>query len=155
MTAVGIFAIIASDLMEGIKSDAQIDTLSGLFNRRGFEPRALNNDRYVISLCHGPAGLLAAGMGEAEEDFLFRDYEMCVFPDSLDTGANIDIGYIPGPMPWLLGERLRELGVKIVNSDITGKVHRDRRLLTGDSPLAANNLGKLAAETLLADVATR
>jgi len=42
MTAVGIFAIIASDLMDGIKSDAQIDTLSGLFNRRGFEPRALD-----------------------------------------------------------------------------------------------------------------
>ena len=42
MTAVGIFAVIASDLMDGIKSDAQIDTLSGLFNRRGFEPRALD-----------------------------------------------------------------------------------------------------------------
>jgi len=40
MTAVGIFAVIASDLMDGIKSDAQIDALSGLFNRRGFEPRA-------------------------------------------------------------------------------------------------------------------
>lgn len=36
---------------------------------------------------------------------------------------------------------------------ITGKVHRDRRLLTGDIPLASNNLGKLVAETLLADVA--
>jgi molecular chaperone Hsp31 and glyoxalase 3 len=109
----------------------------------------------VISLCHGPAGLLAAGIGENKEDFLYRGYEMCVFPDSLDTGANIDIGYIPGPMPWLVGERLRERGVKIVNADITGKVHKDRRLLTGDSPLASNNLGKLAAETLLADVATR
>lgn len=42
MTAVGIFAVIASDLMDDIKSDAQIDTLSGLFNRRGFEPRALD-----------------------------------------------------------------------------------------------------------------
>jgi len=40
--AVGIFAIIASDVMDGIKSDAEIDTLSGLFNRRGFEPRALD-----------------------------------------------------------------------------------------------------------------
>lgn len=58
-------------------------------------------------------------------------------------------------MSWLVGERLRELGVKIVNADITGKVHKDRRLLTGDSPLASNNLGKLAAETLLADVAAR
>ncbi|MDX3978103.1 GGDEF domain-containing protein [Shinella sp.] len=42
MTAVGIFAVIASDVMDGIKSDAQIDVLSGLFNRRGFEPRALD-----------------------------------------------------------------------------------------------------------------
>ncbi|MNL61341.1 Molecular chaperone Hsp31 and glyoxalase 3 [compost metagenome] len=94
-------------------------------------------------------------MGEDKENFLYRGYEICVFPDSLDTGANIDIGYIPGPMPWLVGERLRELGVKILTSDITGKVHKDRRLLTGDSPLASNNLGKLAAETLLADVAAR
>lgn len=42
MMAVGIFAVIASDVMDGIKSDAQVDALSGLFNRRGFEPRALN-----------------------------------------------------------------------------------------------------------------
>lgn len=41
MTAVGAFAIIASDVMDGIKSDALTDALSGLFNRRGFEPRAL------------------------------------------------------------------------------------------------------------------
>ena len=40
MTAVGVFAVIASDVMDGIKSDAVIDTLSGLLNRRGFEPRA-------------------------------------------------------------------------------------------------------------------
>lgn len=41
MTAVGVLAAIASDVMDSIKSDALIDTLSGLFNRRGFEPRAL------------------------------------------------------------------------------------------------------------------
>ncbi|WP_331135459.1 GGDEF domain-containing protein [Sphingopyxis sp.] len=41
MTAVGVLAVIASDVMDGIKSDALIDNLSGLFNRRGFEPRAL------------------------------------------------------------------------------------------------------------------
>lgn len=113
------------------------------------------NDRYIISLCHGPAGLLAAGLNEPKDEFLFRDYEICVFPDSLDAEANVDMGYIPGPMPWLVGERLRELGVKLLNDDMTGKVHKDRRLLTGDSPLASNNLGKLAAETLLADIASR
>lgn len=32
----------------------------------------------------------------------------------------------------------------------TGQVHRDRILLTGDSPLASNALGRLAVETLLA-----
>lgn len=41
MTAVGVFAVIASDVMDEIRTDALIDTLSGLFNRRGFEPRAL------------------------------------------------------------------------------------------------------------------
>lgn len=40
--AVAIFAIIAVDVMDGIKSEAQTDALSGLFNRRGFETRALD-----------------------------------------------------------------------------------------------------------------
>jgi D-lactate dehydratase / protein deglycase len=31
--------------------------------------------------------------------------------------------------------------------------HRDRKLLTGDSPFAANALGKLAAESLLEEAA--
>ena len=55
-------------------------------------------------------------------------------------------------MPWLVGEKLKELGVEILNTDITGKCHRDRKLLTGDSPLASNNLGVLAAEALLREV---
>jgi diguanylate cyclase (GGDEF)-like protein len=40
--AVAIFAIIAVDVTDGIKSEAQTDVLSGLFNRRGFETRALD-----------------------------------------------------------------------------------------------------------------
>ena len=74
---------------------------------------------------------------------------MVVFPDSLDEGANQEIGYMPGKLKWLLAERLENLGVKIINEGITGQVHNDRKLLTGDSPLAANNLGILAAEELL------
>ncbi|CAK7193271.1 Protein/nucleic acid deglycase HchA [Commensalibacter sp. Nvir] len=110
---------------------------------------ALKNERFVISLCHGPAGLLSTTVGHSENDFPFKGYEICVFPDSLDTGANLDIGYIPGEMPWLVGERLKQCGVNIVNKDMTGRVHKDRHLLTGDSPLASNQLGKLAVETLL------
>ncbi len=113
---------------------------------------AINNDKYIITLCHGPASLLAASVGESKEDFPFKGYKMCVFPDSLDEGANIDIGYIPGNLPWLVGSSLVDLGVEILNEGITGQTHKDRKLLTGDSPLASNNLGKLAAEALLAEV---
>lgn len=114
------------------------------------------NDRYYISLCHGPASMLAANVGKPKGDkFIYEGYEVAVFPDSLDTGANIDIGYIPGKMPWLVGEELKKLGVTLVNKGITGQTHQDRFVLTGDSPLASNNLGKLAATTLLEDVAKR
>lgn len=110
---------------------------------------ALENDRFIITLCHGPACLLAPALNEDPEDYPFKGYEICVFPDALDEGANVDIGYMPGQLPWLLGARLKELGVKIMNDDLTGAVHRDRKLLTGDSPLASNALGKMAAKALL------
>lgn len=112
---------------------------------------AVKKDKKVITLCHGPAGLLAASVGEKDEDFLFKGYELCVFPDALDEGANQDIGYMPGRLQWLLQARLEKLGMKVVNetAGITGQVHKDRNLLTGDSPLAANALGILAADELL------
>ncbi|KAI8254177.1 Protein/nucleic acid deglycase HchA [Colletotrichum sp. SAR 10_98] len=117
---------------------------------------AHQNERYYITLCHGPASMLAADVGKpAGSKFIYDDYEIVVFPDSLDSGANIDIGYIPGKMEWLVGDRLRKLGVKTLNEGITGQTHQDRYLLTGDSPLASNNLGKLAASVLLKDVAGR
>ncbi|KAI8226001.1 Protein/nucleic acid deglycase HchA [Colletotrichum sp. SAR 10_96] len=117
---------------------------------------AHQNERYYITLCHGPASMLAADVGKpAGSKFIYDGYEIVVFPDSLDSGANIDIGYIPGKMEWLVGDRLRKLGVKTLNEGITGQTHQDRYLLTGDSPLASNNLGKLAAGVLLKDVANR
>ena len=107
---------------------------------------ALEHDRPVITLCHGPAALLAATDDQGRS--LFAGYEACVFPDALDSGANIDLGYLPGAMSWLLAERLAEQGVTVVNDDMSGQVHRDRLLVTGDSPLAADALGRLAVETL-------
>lgn len=104
-------------------------------------------DRKIVTLCHGPAALLAGSIDENK--FLFDGYEMTVFPDSLDEGANQEIGYMPGKLKWLLAERLEKLGVKIINTGITGEVCKDRNVLTGDSPLAANNLGILTADELL------
>ncbi|MFV2029022.1 glyoxalase III HchA [Neisseria sp. S1] len=107
----------------------------------------LDKNRYIITLCHGPAALVS--LADEQGAFPLKGYELCVFPDSLDEGANIDIGYMPGRLPWLVAERLQALGMKVMNEDITGKVCQDRQLLTGDSPLAANNLGILAADVLL------
>ena len=111
---------------------------------------ALKNDKKIITLCHGLAGLLAGDIDEKE--FLFKGYEMTVFPDSIDEGANQEIGYMPGKLKWLLAEKLESLGVKILNEAISGQVHIDRNLITGDSPLAANNLGIVIADELLKQV---
>lgn len=44
---------------------------------------AMANDKFVISLCHGPAALLAAGLGETRDSCLFNGYRICAFPDAL------------------------------------------------------------------------
>lgn len=113
---------------------------------------AQKHQHFIISLCHGPAALLAAHSKDDPASFIFKDYKICVFPDSYDANELPKIGYLPGEMKWFVGESLEKLGVQILNKDITGQVHRDRNLLTGDSPLASNALGKLAAKTLLEEI---
>jgi molecular chaperone Hsp31 and glyoxalase 3 len=110
---------------------------------------ALDADRFIITLCHGPACLVAAAKDIPPSEYPFKGYEVCVFPDKMDTGETIEMGYLPGEVPWFVGARLKELGVKIMNEDMEGMVHQDRKLLTGDSPFAANKLGKLASKALL------
>mgnify|MGYP003323105619 CR=1 FL=1 len=44
---------------------------------------------------------------------------------------------------------LKNLGVTIVNTESDNTVCVDRKLITGASPSASNELGKLAAKTLL------
>ncbi|MEB3366626.1 glyoxalase III HchA [Saccharopolyspora mangrovi] len=108
---------------------------------------ALANDKFVITLCHGPAALLAASLDKEESPF--KGYSACVFPDALDEGPNLDIGYLPGRLRWLVADRLTKQGLTVLNDDMTGKTHQDRKLLTGDSPLASNDLGLLAAGALI------
>lgn len=112
---------------------------------------AIDKGKYIVSLCHGPASLLAAAIGEAKDDYIFKGYKICVFPDSIDAKTP-DIGYMPGAMPWFIGEELRKLGIEILNSDITGQTHQDRKLITGDSPFASNNVGRAAAKALIKEV---
>ena len=73
---------------------------------------------------------------------------MAVFPDSVDK-MTPKIGYLPGEMPWGLSEKMKSLGVNLANTKSDKTVCLDRKLITGASPLASNELGKLAAQTLL------
>ncbi|NDK30973.1 glyoxalase III HchA [Nesterenkonia haasae] len=113
----------------------------------------IEEDLFMLSICHGPAALLAENLGQSPSAFAYRGYSMAVFPDRMDRVTPF-LGYMPGPMPWFCGERLAQLGVNVVNSTANGTCHRDRRLITGDSPKAANAFGKLAAEVLLAESAS-
>nr|WP_314524851.1 glyoxalase III HchA [uncultured Brevundimonas sp.] len=112
---------------------------------------AFANDRHIISICHGPGAFLACAQDGKDNDFPFKGYSIMAFPDATDRETP-EIGYMPGHLAWHFGEKLKALGVTILNTEPTGAVHADRKLLTGDSPFAGNALGKLAAETLLAEV---
>lgn len=104
----------------------------------------IDNDRFVISLCHGPAAFLALRNGHNP----LKGYSICAFPDSADMQTP-DIGYMPGHLTWYFGKALKQMGINIINDEVKGSVYKDRKVLTGDSPFAANALGQLAAKELL------
>ena len=110
---------------------------------------AHENDIFTISLCHGPGAFLSTTLDN--QKFLYEGYNMAVFPDSVDNKTPM-MGYLPGLMPYGLSEKLKSLGANLMNTKMDKTVCRDRNLITGSSPLASNELGKLAAETLLKEL---
>ena len=110
---------------------------------------AHQNDLFTITLCHGPGALLSTTLDN--QKFLYDGYKMAVFPDAIDEMTPM-IGYLPGHMTLGVSERLKNLGATIVNTESDNTVCVDRKLITGASPLASNELGKLAANTLLKEL---
>jgi len=123
--------------MLGIPDDPNVGTLLRWAHDEGL---------HTITLCHGPGSLLATTLDG--KDFLYEGYKMAVFPDAVDKQTPM-IGYLPGHMPWELSTKLEGLGAEIVNTKGDDTCVVDRRLITGASPLASDNLGRLAATTLL------
>ena len=123
--------------MLGLPEDERVQTILNW---------AHENDLFTISLCHGPGALLATTLNN--QAFLYKGYNIAVFPDSVDKQTPM-IGYLPGKMPSEVSEKLKGLGANLMNTKSDNTVCVDRKLITGASPLAANALGKLAAETLL------
>ena len=113
-----------------------------------------DNDLFTLAICHGPAALLAAnldspdGSDKSGNDFIFKGYKIVAFPTSMDKQMP-KLGYLPGTMPWYFGDKLEDLGMTIDNKLASGQTHQDRKLISGDGPLAANEFGKLCANELL------
>ncbi|MGM8939668.1 DJ-1/PfpI family protein [Psychrobacter glaciei] len=116
-----------------------------------------NRDLFTLAICHGPAALLAANLDspnvsdKSESDFIFKGYKMVAFPTGMDKQMP-KLGYLPGTMPWYFGEKLEDLGVTISNKLASGQTHQDRKLISGDGPLAANEFGKISAKALLKEL---
>ena len=116
-----------------------------------------DKELFTLAICHGPAALLAANLDSAtvankddntKRDFIFKGYKMVAFPTGMDKQMP-KLGYLPGTMPWYFGDKLEDLGVTIENKLASGQTHQDRKLISGDGPLAANDFGKLSAKALL------
>jgi len=123
--------------MIGIPEDKNVDTILRW---------AHENELFTISLCHGPGAFLSTTLNNKK--FLYEGYNIAVFPDSVDNQTPM-IGYLPGKMPYGLSEQLKSLGANLMNTKMDKTVCVDRKLITGSSPLASNELGKLAATELL------
>ena len=115
---------------------------------------------FTLAICHGPAALLAANLDssdgvdkkdKSERDFIFKGYKMVAFPTGMDKQMP-KLGYLPGTMPWYFGDKLEDLGVTISNKLASGQTHQDRKLISGDGPLAANEFGKISAKALLKEL---
>ena len=105
-------------------------------------------DKYLMSVRHGPASFLSV----KDEPHPYAGYELACFPDAVDKQTPM-IGYLPGVQTWYYGEKLIERGMKIVNKNPDATFCVDRKLLTGASPKACQEMGVVAAQTLLKDYA--
>ena len=76
---------------------------------------------------------------------------MVAFPDKFDKQSP-SIGYLPGQLTWFQCEALEKEGIEIINDKITGATHVDRKLISGDSPKACDDLGKITVEALFKEV---
>ncbi|MGK7397643.1 MAG: glyoxalase III HchA [Candidatus Cyclobacteriaceae bacterium M3_2C_046] len=113
--------------------------------------KVYQHELLLLAICHGPAALLSLSIDEDESRYPFKGYSIAAFPDKVDKQTPM-IGYMPGHLTWYYGEKLKKLGVTIINKMADKSCFVDRTLVTGASPLAANDFGKLAVNELLQKV---
>lgn len=137
---VAVFAPGGQGAMLGLPDDENFGKLIQYIKKK---------DRYLLSVCHGPASFLAA----KSKPHPYAGYKIACFPDAIDKQTPA-FGYMPGKQTWYYGEKLIELcDITIVNTGADSTFVADRKLLTGASPKACQELGKVSAEKLLAEYA--
>ncbi|GAB5466672.1 MAG: protein deglycase HchA [Candidatus Kapaibacteriales bacterium] len=108
-----------------------------------------DSDRYLVAVCHGPAAMLAKE--KPNEPNPYNGYKMVAFPDKFDKQSP-SLGYLPGQLPWFQCEALAKDGITVINDKITGATHIDRKLISGDSPKACDELGKITVNALFKEL---
>jgi molecular chaperone Hsp31 and glyoxalase 3 len=99
----------------------------------------------TLSLCHGPAGFLSSDIGG---EFPYKGYQINVFPDSVDDFTPT-VGYMPGKMELPVCAALIAKGFEIMNTKDDDSTFTYKEVITGASPKASNNLGKVASDALV------
>ncbi|MFY0605576.1 MAG: DJ-1/PfpI family protein [Cyclobacteriaceae bacterium] len=107
------------------------------------------SDRYLVAVCHGPAAMIAKDNNN--EPNPYNGYKMVAFPDKFDKQSP-SLGYLPGQLPWFQCEALQKEGITVINEKITGATHVDRKLISGDSPKACDDLGKITVKALFKEL---
>lgn len=126
--------------MVGLPSDGNVGKLIRWIETSG---------RYLVAVCHGPAAMVARDNKNNPNPY--KGYKMVAFPDKYDKQSP-SLGYLPGQLPWFQCEALEKEGIEIINDKITGATHIDRKLISGDSPKACDDLGKITVEALHKEV---
>lgn len=101
----------------------------------------LTSGKPLAVVCHGPAALLATGRnGESP----FRGYEVTAFTNAEETQAGL-----ADKAPWLLQDRLNDLGVTFnEGAPWAPNVVVDRNLHTGQNPASSAPLAQRILEAL-------
>lgn len=101
----------------------------------------------TIAICHGPVGLLSA-TGE-DGGWIYRGYRMTCYSD-LEEQIGEHTGRVPGRVPYYVADELRKQGAIVRNRLVSFLPHviRDRELLTGQDPFAADKLGAEAVRMI-------
>lgn len=107
------------------------------------------SDRYLVTVCHGPAAMIARD--NKDEPNPYSGYKMVAFPDKFDKQSP-SLGYLPGQLPWFQCEALEKEGIEVINDKITGATHIDKKLISGDSPKACDDLGKITVDALFKEL---